>query len=150
MAGVNNRFKAIVIRHELSVSSYHVSKLMDVPLCRQRTHAEVTSLKCDCAFHCITSGQLEHCHGMMLFPLDILVSHCFCISGICRVFIIFSYFCSEQRLRYSMMRCYWVSTILRRHQDNMSVQCIPPYTPLLYSKTGVYRGIHYSYFCSKT
>ena len=29
------------------------------------------------------------------------------------------------------------------HQDNMSVCFIPPYTPLLYSKTGVYRGIHY-------
>ena len=27
------------------------------------------------------------------------------------------------------------------HQENMSVQCIPPYTPLLYSKTGVCRGI---------
>ena len=27
------------------------------------------------------------------------------------------------------------------HQDNMSVQCIPPYTPLLYSKIGVCRGI---------
>ena len=27
------------------------------------------------------------------------------------------------------------------HQDNMSVQCIPPHTPLIYSKTGVYRGI---------
>ena len=29
------------------------------------------------------------------------------------------------------------------HQDNMSVYFIPPYTPLLYSNTGVYRGIHY-------
>ena len=29
------------------------------------------------------------------------------------------------------------------HQDNMSVCLIPPYTPLLYSKTGVYRGLHY-------
>ena len=29
------------------------------------------------------------------------------------------------------------------HQENMSVCLIPPYTPLLYSKTGVYRGIHY-------
>ena len=28
------------------------------------------------------------------------------------------------------------------HHENMSVYCIPPYTPLLYSKTGVYRGIH--------
>ena len=28
-------------------------------------------------------------------------------------------------------------------QDNISVSFIPPYTPLLYSKTGVYRGIHY-------
>ena len=27
------------------------------------------------------------------------------------------------------------------HQENMSVYCIPPYTPLLYSKTGVRRGI---------
>ena len=30
-----------------------------------------------------------------------------------------------------------------KHQDNMSVCFIPPYTPLLYSKTGVYRGMHY-------
>ena len=29
------------------------------------------------------------------------------------------------------------------HQDNMSVCFIPPYTPLLYSKTGVYRGLNY-------
>ena len=29
------------------------------------------------------------------------------------------------------------------HQDNMSVCFIPPYTPFLYSKTGVYSGIHY-------
>ena len=26
----------------------------------------------------------------------------------------------------------------------------PPYTQLLYSKNGVYRGIIFSYFCSKT
>ena len=30
---------------------------------------------------------------------------------------------------------------IRNHQENMSVQCIPPKTPLLYSKTGVCRGI---------
>ena len=29
------------------------------------------------------------------------------------------------------------------HHANMSVKCTPPYTPLLYSKTGVYRGIHF-------
>ena len=29
------------------------------------------------------------------------------------------------------------------HQGNMSVCFIPPYTPLLYGKTGVYRGMHY-------
>ena len=41
--------------------------------------------------------------------------------------------------------------VLLDHQDNMSVCFIPPYTPLLYSKTGVYRGIHYFLiFCSKT
>ena len=27
--------------------------------------------------------------------------------------------------------------------ENMSVECRPPYTPLLYSKTGVYSGTHY-------
>ena len=27
------------------------------------------------------------------------------------------------------------------HQENMSVKCLPPRTPLLYSKTGVSRGI---------
>ena len=27
------------------------------------------------------------------------------------------------------------------HQENMSVKCMPPYTPLLYSKAGVCRGI---------
>ena len=27
------------------------------------------------------------------------------------------------------------------HEENMSVTCLPPYTPLLYCKTGVYRGI---------
>ena len=39
-----------------------------------------------------------------------------------------------------------------RHQDNISVCFIPPYTPLLYSKTG--RGLQgytlFSYFSSKT
>ena len=35
------------------------------------------------------------------------------------------------------------------HQDNMSVQFIPPYTPLFYSKTGVYRGIHFLVFALK-
>ena len=32
------------------------------------------------------------------------------------------------------------------HHDNKSVICIPPYTPLLYSKTGVYKGMHFSFF----
>ena len=29
------------------------------------------------------------------------------------------------------------------HHDNMSMTCRSPYTPLLYSETWVYRGIHY-------
>ena len=33
--------------------------------------------------------------------------------------------------------------LLNIHQNNMSVCFIHPYNPLLYSKTGVYRGIHY-------
>ena len=36
------------------------------------------------------------------------------------------------------------------HHENMPIKFWPPQTPLLYSKTGVYRGMHYfSYFCSK-
>ena len=31
-------------------------------------------------------------------------------------------------------------TSLKNHQENLSVICIPPLHPLLYSKTGVYRG----------
>ena len=38
-----------------------------------------------------------------------------------------------------------------KHHDNISMFFMPPYTPLLYSKTGVYRGIQYFfYFCFKT
>ena len=29
----------------------------------------------------------------------------------------------------------------RKHQENMSVKCLPPYSRLLYSKSGVCRGI---------
>ena len=34
------------------------------------------------------------------------------------------------------------------HQKNMSVKCIPPLTPLLYThgETGVYKGIHFFLF----
>ena len=32
-------------------------------------------------------------------------------------------------------------TLKKRHQEYMSMKSIPPHTPLLYSKTGVYRGI---------
>ena len=32
-------------------------------------------------------------------------------------------------------------TYLSKHQENMSVKCIPPYTPLVYSRIGVCRGI---------
>ena len=31
--------------------------------------------------------------------------------------------------------------IMVLHHDNMSMLCMPPYTPLLHSETGVYRGI---------
>ena len=51
---------------------------------------------------------------------------------------------SDLQLRISLPR---ISDV---HQDNMSVCLIPPYTPLLYSKSRVYRGTLFSYFCSKT
>ena len=38
----------------------------------------------------------------------------------------------------------------KAHHENMPIKFWPPFTPLLYSKTGVYRGINYVfYFCSK-
>ena len=36
-----------------------------------------------------------------------------------------------------------ISCYFRVHHANISVKCIPPLTTLLYSKNGVYRGIHY-------
>ena len=36
--------------------------------------------------------------------------------------------------------------LLILYHANMSVYCIPPYIPLLYSKTAVYRGIHFFLF----
>ena len=47
----------------------------------------------------------------------------------------------------SSLECYIQNYQMAHcHHANMSV-----YTPLLYSKTGVYRGIHYLLiFCSKT
>ena len=45
-------------------------------------------------------------------------------------------------------------TLIKQHKCtgwSQYYENIPPWTPLLYSKTGVYRGIHnFSYFCSKT
>ena len=38
----------------------------------------------------------------------------------------------------NLCRCH---NILVQNQDNISVQYIPPYTPILYSKTGVCRDI---------
>ena len=32
---------------------------------------------------------------------------------------------------------------MSQYHANMSLQCRPLYTPLLYSKTGVYKGIHF-------
>ena len=48
--------------------------------------------------------------------------------------------CVWERLNLCVMDVWSAHT----HQGNMSVCFIPPYTPLLYSKAGVYRGIHYS------
>ena len=44
---------------------------------------------------------------------------------------------------FLMMIPYISFKTLAFNQDNMSVLFIPTYTPLLYSKIGVYRGIHY-------
>ena len=42
------------------------------------------------------------------------------------------------------------SGFLTRHHENMPVKCTPPYTPLLYSKTGLQGYTLFSYFRSKT
>ena len=40
--------------------------------------------------------------------------------------------------------------LFTHYRDNTQVYFIPPYTPLLYSKTGVYRGIQFFLFITKT
>ena len=45
-----------------------------------------------------------------------------------------------------VIKFLWLDILFEMYQDNMSVCFIPPYTPLLYSKTGVYRGIHFFLF----
>ena len=53
------------------------------------------------------------------------------------------------KLNFIMLTCQCSYDLLKPfffhkvHQDNMSVSFIPPYTPLLYSKIGVYRAIQY-------
>ena len=42
-----------------------------------------------------------------------------------------------------------VSDRFESHQENMSVKCIPPLIPLLYSKNGVCRDIHFFIFDPK-
>ena len=37
----------------------------------------------------------------------------------------------------------WISGVATKYHDNMSMQRRPPNTPLVYSKTRVYKGIHY-------
>ena len=44
-------------------------------------------------------------------------------------------------MQYFVYACRESGQMGRTHQENMSVQYIPPQTPLLYSKTGVCRGI---------
>ena len=49
------------------------------------------------------------------------------------------------------LRIYLIKNdMMEVHHANMSVLCRLPYTSLYHSKTGVYRGIHFSDFCSKT
>ena len=45
-------------------------------------------------------------------------------------------------ISYASKQTFFCSENRNFHQANMSVYCRPPYIPLLYSKTGVYRGIH--------
>ena len=55
----------------------------------------------------------------------------------------FNSYLSNRTQRVSMNnKCSDSEQISFGHHENMSVQCTPPYTPLLYSKTGVYRGKH--------
>ena len=47
----------------------------------------------------------------------------------------------EKSSFYNIQHCKWRDFPVNLHQENMSVKWIPPHTPLLYSKTGVCRGI---------
>ena len=49
-------------------------------------------------------------------------------------------FCPFHEYRREKHNFIWLEI---NHHANMFMQCRPPYIPLLFSKTGVYRGIHY-------
>ena len=44
---------------------------------------------------------------------------------------------------FALVWCLVLCHSGRFHHENKSVYRTPPYTPILYSKTGVYRGIHF-------
>ena len=54
----------------------------------------------------------------------------------------------KYRIIYSTVN---VSFVLRCSRNVLTCPCnVDPLHPLLFSKTEVYKGIHFSYFCSKT
>ena len=75
--------------------------------------------------------------AMSLSSKGTSIIHCYCV--ICDVIFVAttevgvsSYYLSAEELQLRDL-------MLMLHHKNKSVQRIPPYTPLLYSKTGVYR-----------
>ena len=57
---------------------------------------------------------------------------------------------NEQHTNREELQSRWKIQEHLLHYKNIPIWFWPPYTPLLFSKTGVYMGIHYfSYFCSK-
>ena len=65
-----------------------------------------------------------------------------CTNQFILLTLVFVFVCLDSLVVYSVFPRKLTGTTTL-HQDNMSVCLIPPYTPLLYSKTGVYRVIHY-------
>ena len=61
-------------------------------------------------------------------------------SGVYGVFISQTYY-PDEILKRGMSMSFTHKALKNVHHKNMSVKCVPLYTPHLYSKTGVYRGI---------
>ena len=92
-----------------------------------------------CKWHCVVS--------FLCFPVPVLIDEMQFQNSTMENVMPSSRVIKECSVQFRSTLKYSKSSM---HHENTPIYFLPPLTPLLYSKTGVYRDIHYfSYFCSK-